>query len=323
MITGHYFKRIGAGRRTHATATRLAGGAFLAVLLDGVVERFARISGQTALAIPLDLPGLENAEDLPESPTHPVCAEFAETDYCRESWRLHLAEFGRQPQAHWHRCDYRRLCAVIPVVCQRRCLAAVKLACPDTMAEESFERNVEVLNVLVENLVATESGRLTRLLPPEQAGAELKVPPASQTNKPAGAGSNHRQVLAALKYVEDHLSDPKLTVGGIARALDIHPDYLAHLFARQLGQRMSRYITACRMELAQSLLATTDWQIKRVAREAGHANANWFSHVFSTHTGLTPSEHRRKARSQGQTGSGRGGDVPGRRVLCRSAVADG
>ena len=51
---------------------------------------------------------------------------------------------------------------------------------------------------------------------------------------------------------------------------------------------MNRFITARRVERAKTLLATTHWQIKEIARATGHANANWFCHLFRLSTGLTP-----------------------------------
>ena len=85
---------------------------------------------------------------------------------------------------------------------------------------------------------------------------------------------------------------------------------------------MSRYIAVRRVELAKTLLVTTDWQIKRIARETGHANPTWFSHVFGVHTGCTPGEHRRRARLEQQTGYRQEGDGPDRPVCHASAATE-
>jgi transcriptional regulator GlxA family with amidase domain len=58
---------------------------------------------------------------------------------------------------------------------------------------------------------------------------------------------------------------------------------------------MGWFIASRRVELAKTLLATTDRQIKYIAHETGHANPNWFCHVFNVHTGLTPGEYRRRS----------------------------
>ncbi len=83
-----------------------------------------------------------------------------------------------------------------------------------------------------------------------------------------------------------------MTVASIARLLRISSTHLAHLFATQIGVRMAQYIAAQRIQLARKLLATTDWQIKRIARVSGHRNIGSFSRFFRAHTGQTPSEYR-------------------------------
>ena len=295
MITGHCFERI-ARQRTSAACTGLSSDEFRALLTERVVERFARLTGLRVLAIPLDLAGRENDEDPPDHPTHPVCAALADSDYCRESWQLHLAELSGAPDTHWHRCDCDRLCAVAPVVVHGRCVAAFKLACPGDMARAVFVRHVELLDVLVENLVAREAGRLARLLPPQPPVGEVLAFPSAPTDRGAAGRASHPQVRRAIARIAARLADPKLTVRRIADELRVHPDYLAHLFATQVGQRMSRYIIGQRVELAKTLLATTDWQIKRIAYETGHANPNWFSYIFRVQTGLSPSEYRQQAQ---------------------------
>jgi len=59
---------------------------------------------------------------------------------------------------------------------------------------------------------------------------------------------------------------------------------------------MSWYLAVRRVELAKTLLATTHRQVKVIARDTGHANPNWFCHVFRVHTGLTPNGYRRQSR---------------------------
>ena len=113
----------------------------------------------------------------------------------------------------------------------------------------------------------------------------------------SGSHNEHNQVRRAIDYVGDHLADARLTVRQVAHELGVHPDYLGHLFATRMGWRMSRYIAARRVEVAKRLLAETDWQVKRVAKETGHANPSWFTHLFRVHTGLSPVAFRRRVRS--------------------------
>jgi AraC-like DNA-binding protein len=298
VLSGHEFKRIRRRRRNQAPTGRPNDATLHALLSEWVIDRFARLGSAELVAVPLRVPRCEGDEDAPANPGHPACLEYAGTDYCRESWLLHLAQLKAEPATHWHQCDYDRLCALVPVVYQGRCLAAIKLACPSVTRKEEFERQVELLDILVRDFVFRSADFLARLSGAVPACPDLSAASAEAVARPATPQPGHPQILRALRYVEERLSDPALTVGSVARQMGVHPNYLSRLFVHQVGQRLSRFIAVRRIERAKTLLATTHWQIKRIARETGHANPNWFSYVFRALTGVAPSAYREETRGR-------------------------
>lgn len=288
MLSGHYFRRLSHRVSSGAARARHAPGGLRALITHQIVERLARIGQSKLNAVAVDLTELVNSDDLPASPGHPACACHAGSDYCRESWQLHLAELQHQPESHWHLCDHRMRCAIVPIVHRGRCLAAVKIACAASVSEARFARQVELLDLLAREFAVANADYLERL---------SRIHPASTQplGEPVERGPAHKQILKAMHYIEDHLSDPKLTVSRVAGELGTDPSYLSHLFVAQVGQRMSRFIAARRIELAKHLLATTDWQIKRIAHETGHANTNWFCYSFRAMMSLTPGAYRKRA----------------------------
>lgn len=265
-----------------------------------VIERFNSLRDSPIQAIALAVPQ-PNEDDPAPAPLHPACAAFVATDYCWESWQLHLAELNHKPQTHWRTCDHHRLCAIVPVVHQGRCLAAVKLATPATLEEAEFGRHVELMDLLVRDFCQMHAEFLQRVSSQMPASVAGQAPDGPAADGPAMPPVTHPQVLRALEHIEANLSNPKLTVGRVAAAIDLHPTYLSQIFVEHVGQRMSRFIASRRIDKAKRLLETTDWQIKRIALETGHANPNWFCHVFAAHTGLTPGEYRRTV-GQGTSG---------------------
>ncbi len=270
------------------------------LLRERVVERFARLTGLTVLAVLFPSRGSEGDEKPPANPLHPACAAFGPGAYCRESWQLHVAALQRDPQAHWHECDLGLRCAIVPLVWHSRCRAAFKLVCPNSMAEEDFEERAELLDILVQDLTASAADVLARSF-----SAAGEVLPSNNCvrgprTRSAAGRPEHPQVRRAVEYIEEHLREPGLTVARVARELEIHSDYLANLFTRQIGRRTTQYINDRRIEMAKTLLTETDWLIKRVAHECGFAHSNWFCHVFKQCTGHTPSQHRRIARRRAE-----------------------
>ncbi len=258
-----------------------------------VAERFARLAGPSVVTFsmaPSD--DSEEASSSPQ-PVHPECAQFAGAEHCPDSLKAHLAELHVRLGMHWHRCQFGNFCALVPVVWKRRCLAVCKLVCPDSMGEIDFEHHVELLDVLVANFLSNESVFLSKLAHGRNGNGNGGCTVLSE--REVRARARHPRVRESLDYVDRHLTDPSISVAGIARSLGINSTYLAHLFAGQVGVRMSRYISRRRVELAKKLLAGTNWPIKRVSFESGHANADWFSQVFRAHTGVTPRDYRRQA----------------------------
>lgn len=298
LISGYHFNTIRKLRSTKADAKPPSGRSLSALIRREVIERFARLSGGSAPPTLILMTDSTDEEDPAPNPGHPACSDFEASDYCRESWQLHRAALERCPEGHWHKCACGRFCAVIPIVIQDRCLAAVKLACPAAAHEQDFIRQAELLDVLCAIFVHENVKFLGR---PARAGRKVASDDgstASPNEIAAMPGPRHPRIAQALEYVREHLADPKLTVARVARALGIHPHYLSQIYVRATGGRLSEYIKIQRVRSAKKLLIETEWQIKRIARETGHANPNWFCHVFGVYAGLTPGAFRKRARAR-------------------------
>jgi AraC-like DNA-binding protein len=263
-----------------------------------VIDRFARLTDQTAVITPIDLTQNSIDESLPDRPNHPFCGDAQETPYCESLWRSHLTELAINPELHSHTCERGRFCALVPIAKGRWCPAACHLVCLESVGIKAFNRYMEILDLLAENFIYREAD-LIQTLGPRPGRAKQT---ASSRRKTAGRSdlerSAHSQVQRAIQHVEEHLTDTDLTVASVCRAIGMNPTYLAHVFSSRVGMRMSRYIASRRIELAKRLLKTTTWQIKQVAYECGYANPDWFSHVFHVHTNMKPGEFRRKQRGK-------------------------
>lgn len=272
MQHGRGFECINRGCRVPAARVRRMNTKTLArQLSERVIEPFAHACGAIAIVTRVGLPALEHDQEVPHNPSHPLCAKQALSDYCRESWQLHLAKLQSHPQSHWHRCRFRRLCAVVPIVCQKRCIAATKLVCPSEESDERFAHLVTVLDALVRDYVAAEAESLQELCY-ENPLSESYSPPSSEGSKCREGDASPSLIWQAMRYVEENLSDPQLTVRRVAEALGVSANYLSNHFSNHVGSRLGRLIIEQRVKRAEKLLVTTGLQIKQIARDAGFAN---------------------------------------------------
>ena len=95
------------------------------------------------------------------------------------------------------------------------------------------------------------------------------------------------------QYVENHLDSP-LTVGDIANAMFLNPDYLSRLFKNEYGVPLKEHIVTRKMRAAQVLLKTTALPVGVIASKVGYDNYSYFSQAYKKAIGHSPSEERKK-----------------------------
>jgi|GEM_PF-3532812 len=260
-----------------------------------IIARLRELTGQVAVPI------RSRAKCPVSRATIGVCGTCRSHTECSSHWLRDLVEIRGWWRPAWHRCPEGHWCGLVPVPGGSIGISACRLVCDRSMRRHEFLKYLEVLDLLVRGYVCTLS----------HSHVSSTSFPACQT-APAGSGQLgsadrepvHPRVSQAIEIIKKSLTDNNLSATSVARQLDTNPAYLGHLFRRQVGQRMSEFIGRQRIALAESLLRTTDWQIKRVAAETGHRRPDWFSQVFKRYTGLKPAEYRKIARRQEKGDSG-------------------
>lgn len=103
-------------------------------------------------------------------------------------------------------------------------------------------------------------------------------------------------VETCIHYILNHISDEDLSVTEIAANVYLNPVYLNRIFRKEKGINLSQWITKERMELAASLLRIENLTANEVAFRAGYRNYSYFSTVFKSYFGLTPSQFVRNRK---------------------------
>ncbi len=100
--------------------------------------------------------------------------------------------------------------------------------------------------------------------------------------------TRRRQLMTgARRYLEEHFAEP-LTLERIAQAMGVSAYYLSHVFSEESDFSLFAYLTALRMEKAQSLLTERRFSVKQVAQAVGYDDGSYFSRVFCRHFGCAP-----------------------------------
>ena len=118
---------------------------------------------------------------------------------------------------------------------------------------------------------------------------EVAATPAEE--KQAAHGRRRALMLSARRYLERNYARP-IALEDVAKALDVSPFYLSHVFSEENEFSLFAYLTTVRMEKARELLQAGAKNVSEVARAVGYENGNYFAKVFRKHFGHPPSDLR-------------------------------
>lgn len=115
----------------------------------------------------------------------------------------------------------------------------------------------------------------------------LKNKPASKKKVPAWA-----QELKEI--IQDHI-DTNLSLKELSKGLDISPSYLSREFSRYFeNMSFGEYIQKQRIDKATELMSKASYSLTEIAYLTGFSDQSHFNRIFKKHTGLNPSEYRKK-----------------------------
>jgi two-component system response regulator YesN len=91
------------------------------------------------------------------------------------------------------------------------------------------------------------------------------------------------------KYISARLAEP-LSLQGLCDHFGVSQTYISRMFRKYTGHSFINYLTLHRIEKAKSLFARKDILIKDAAALVGFTDQFYFSRVFRSVTGVSPSE---------------------------------
>ena len=168
-----------------------------------------------------------------------------------------------------------------------------RLRAPANMRAEVESRYAALVReVKVQNSAGwlAARGSLLRLLALALDLAE-SLPSTSRSSTPNPLPGDQTRAADAIAYIGEHLSGD-LSLEKLAKQAHLSPEYFAKLFREQTGMAPAAFVRQRRMDVARSMLATSDETIERIARAVGFKDPFHFSRVFKRYAGVAPTEFR-------------------------------
>ena len=103
------------------------------------------------------------------------------------------------------------------------------------------------------------------------------------------------EIWKTRKFIEEH-SDEELSLRRVAKAVNIHPNYLSERFKQVTGMNFVEYVAHTRFEKACKLLHDGGLRISDIAFAAGFQSLSQFNRVFKRLSGKSPTQFRAAKR---------------------------
>jgi AraC-like DNA-binding protein len=117
------------------------------------------------------------------------------------------------------------------------------------------------------------------------------------TLAPEKAEEYHRKLLRFMAAEKPFLSSD-LSLYGLAQKLSISPHHLSQIINERLRQNFFEFVNRHRVEEAKRMLlepAKSNINVAEIGFEAGFSSISVFNTAFKKHTGMTPSQFRKKS----------------------------
>lgn len=109
---------------------------------------------------------------------------------------------------------------------------------------------------------------------------------------------SHSLVDRVIKDYIEKCYHEDMTLEKIAASLHVNRNYLSHLFKRITGEPFVTYFNKFRIQKAKELIATGNYMVYEVSEMVGFQNSTYFSQVFKSITGCSPSEYNQMRSSR-------------------------
>lgn len=106
----------------------------------------------------------------------------------------------------------------------------------------------------------------------------------------------HREVETIKQYIYAHYSE-NIGINELAEHIGMTASYISHLFKKETGQNLIKFIKAVRMEQAKKMLSRSNAKINDISAKVGYQNVSYFCQSFREYYGISPQKFRIQGES--------------------------
>ncbi len=103
---------------------------------------------------------------------------------------------------------------------------------------------------------------------------------------------DNNYIVRNVKQIIQQEYNKKLSIGELAKQLNVSHSYLSSLFKKQTNMSIKEYLLQIQLQHAKELLKSSTELISQIAVQVGYDNEYQFSKIFKQKIGITPTQYR-------------------------------
>lgn len=170
-------------------------------------------------------------------------------------------------------------------VVQNICVSAISAFMLEYYTNHRLEEEKQAMSDWIKQVYAQRTRQDLSQWMKEQLRAWLRELKEELTGR-----KSHKLIRDVKEYVQKHYEE-EFTLAEIADSLYVNRNYLSQLFKRVTAESFVSYLNNYRIDKAKELLREKQYMVYEVSEMVGYQNPTYFSQVFKSITGVSPSDY--------------------------------
>ena len=120
---------------------------------------------------------------------------------------------------------------------------------------------------------------------------KLMITASKEKENTSVSVNNSIIVNKAVEYLDTHFNQD-ISLADVSEHVHLSRIYFHNLFKVSVGETVHNYLLKKRIEYAKKLLATTDFELTKIAIQSGFSSQSYFNYVFKRKTNYSPKQYR-------------------------------
>ena len=120
---------------------------------------------------------------------------------------------------------------------------------------------------------------------------KLMITASKEKENTSVSANNSIIVNKAVEHLDTHFNQD-ISLADVSEHVHLSRIYFHNLFKASVGETVHNYLLKKRIEYAKKLLATTDFELTKIAIQSGFSSQSYFNYVFKRKTNYSPKQYR-------------------------------